>query len=87
MEVFNKTDYLIFEALLNEKLCMSRLARRIDIAHTNLWKRLKKLEKKGVLQIPFAIKGKKKYPRITNPKDVSELLKLTKKIMGENNGN
>jgi len=63
---FNKIDWMIIFIVFgytidNKKISIGELTRKIGIAPVNMWKHLNKLKEIGIIIVPEAKKGKKKF--------------------------
>ena len=79
----NTTELEILKVLLGEKISMGNLAKRVNVAPVNLWKRVQHLEEIKLLENPKVQKGKRKYLFLPNRKKVERIVFLYNSLQEE----
>jgi len=77
MEILNDIDLGIIYLLskYDGKISIAQLTKTLDVAHVNVWKHLKKLEKDGIVSLPKHQLGKKRFPKLKS-KQLGKLVQL-----------
>lgn len=63
---FNETDIRIISFLFYKTMSVTELTKKLEIAHVNVWKRLKSLTAEGLIDSPKVSRGHTKTLSLTN---------------------